>query len=181
VGVYVSSGIGGFDIIEREHWKLVQGGPGKISPFFIPSAIVTSPRDTFRFATGRADRIPPPPRHAPPPRTPSGFLQNYRAWRGGMMICGGTEATITPMGVGGFAAMKRFRRAMTIRRTPAVLGMQAATDLWSRGWGILTLESLEHAQKRNAPILAEIVGYGMSGDAYHITQPARMATALTVS
>src|SRR5437879_7621762 len=65
VGVYVSSGIGGFDIIEREHWKLVQGGPGKISPFFIPSAIVISLRDIFRFATAHAGRIPRPPPRAP--------------------------------------------------------------------------------------------------------------------
>jgi 3-oxoacyl-[acyl-carrier-protein] synthase II len=90
-----------------------------------------------------------------------------------MMICGGTEATITPMGVGGFAAMKalstrnddpaRASRPWDAGRNGFVVG---------EGAGILILESLEHAQKRNAPILAEIVGYGMSGDAYHITQPA---------
>jgi 3-oxoacyl-[acyl-carrier-protein] synthase II len=90
-----------------------------------------------------------------------------------MMICGGTEATITPMGIGGFAAMKalslrnddpaRASRPWDAGRNGFVVG---------EGAGILILESLEHAQKRNAPILAEIVGYGMSGDAYHITQPA---------
>jgi 3-oxoacyl-[acyl-carrier-protein] synthase II len=90
-----------------------------------------------------------------------------------MMICGGTEATITPMGVGGFAAMKalstrnddpaRASRPWDANRDGFVVG---------EGAGIVILESLEHAQKRNAPILAEIVGYGMSGDAYHITQPA---------
>jgi 3-oxoacyl-[acyl-carrier-protein] synthase II len=90
-----------------------------------------------------------------------------------MMICGGTEATITPMGVGGFAAMK----ALSTRNddpTHASRPWDAGRDgfVVGEGAGILTLESLEHAQKRNAPILAEIVGYGMSGDAYHITQPA---------
>jgi 3-oxoacyl-[acyl-carrier-protein] synthase II len=90
-----------------------------------------------------------------------------------MMICGGTEATITPMGVGGFAAM----RALSTRNddpSHASRPFDANRDgfVVGEGAGILILESLEHAQKRNAPILAEIVGYGMSGDAYHITQPA---------
>jgi 3-oxoacyl-[acyl-carrier-protein] synthase II len=90
-----------------------------------------------------------------------------------MMICGGTEATITPMGVGGFAAMK----ALSTRNDdPARASRPWDADrdgfVVGEGAGIVILESLEHAQKRNAPILAEIVGYGMSGDAYHITQPA---------
>ena len=90
-----------------------------------------------------------------------------------MMICGGTEATITPMGIGGFASM----RALSTRNdepTRASRPFDADRDgfVVGEGAGILVLESLEHAQKRNAPILAEIVGYGMSGDAYHITQPA---------
>ncbi len=90
-----------------------------------------------------------------------------------MMICGGTEATITPMGIGGFAAMK----ALSTRNDDpahASRPFDSGRDgfVVGEGAGILILESLEHAQKRNAPILAEIVGYGMSGDAYHITQPA---------
>ncbi len=90
-----------------------------------------------------------------------------------MMICGGTEATITPMGVGGFAAMK----ALSTRNDDPARASRpwdAGRDgfVVGEGAGIVILESLEHARKRNAPILAEIVGYGMSGDAYHITQPA---------
>jgi 3-oxoacyl-[acyl-carrier-protein] synthase II len=90
-----------------------------------------------------------------------------------MMICGGTEATITPMGVGGFASMK----ALSTRNddpSHASRPFDAERDgfVVGEGAGILILESLEHARKRDAPILAEIVGYGMSGDAYHITQPA---------
>ena len=90
-----------------------------------------------------------------------------------MMICGGTEATVTPMGIGGFASM----RALSTRNEApekASRPFDAARDgfVVGEGAGILILESLEHAQKRNAPILAEIVGYGMSGDAFHITQPA---------
>ena len=89
------------------------------------------------------------------------------------MICGGTEAAITPMGVGGFAAM----RALSTRNDDpehASRPFDAHRDgfIVGEGAGILILESLEHAQKRGAPIFAEIVGYGMSGDAYHITQPA---------
>jgi 3-oxoacyl-[acyl-carrier-protein] synthase II len=90
-----------------------------------------------------------------------------------MMICGGTEATITPMGVGGFSSMK----ALSTRNDDpahASRPFDAQRDgfVVGEGAGILILESLEHAQKRNAPIVGEIVGYGMSGDAYHITQPA---------
>ncbi|HSC45400.1 MAG TPA: beta-ketoacyl-ACP synthase II, partial [Candidatus Acidoferrum sp.] len=90
-----------------------------------------------------------------------------------MMICGGTEATITPMGIGGFASMK----ALSTRNDDpahASRPFDAGRDgfVVGEGAGILILESLEHAQKRGANILAEIVGYGMSGDAYHITQPA---------
>ena len=174
VGVYVSSGIGGFDIIEREHGKLLQGGPGKISPFFIPSAIVNlaSGHISIRYRA-----------RGPNSATATACSASAHAIgdsskiieRGAaeMMICGGTEATITPMGIGGFAAMKalstrndephRASRPFDANRDGFVVG---------EGCGIVILESLEHAQRRNAPILAEIIGYGMSGDAYHITQPA---------
>ena len=173
--VYVSSGIGGFDIIEREHRKLVEGGPGRISPFFIPSAITSTSRAaTFPFVTEPRARIPRPPPPAPPPPTAIGdSFKIIERGAADMMICGGTEATVTPMGIGGFAAMK----ALSTRNDDpahASRPFDSGRDgfVVGEGAGILILESLEHAQKRNAPILAEIVGYGMAGDAYHITQPA---------
>ena len=173
VGVYVSSGIGGFDIIEREHWKLVQGGPGKISPFFIPSAIVNLASGQISIRYGA--RGPNSATATACSASAHAIGDSFKIIERGaaeMMICGGSEATITPMGVGGFAAMK----ALSTRNDDP----QHASRPWDagrdgfvvgEGAGILILESLEHAQKRNAKILAEIVGYGMSGDAYHITQP----------
>jgi 3-oxoacyl-[acyl-carrier-protein] synthase II len=174
VGVYVSSGIGGFDIIEREHWKLVQGGPGKISPFFIPSAIVNLASGNISIRYGA--RGPNSATATACSASAHAIGDSFKIIERGaaeMMICGGTEATITPMGVGGFASM----RALSTRNDDpahASRPFDATRDgfVVGEGAGILILESLEHAQKRGAPILAEIVGYGMSGDAYHITQPA---------
>src|SRR5689334_1664727 len=174
IGVHIGSGIGGFDIIEREHSNLLNGGPRKISPFFIPSAIVNlaagqvsmrhnakGPNEatctactTSAHSIGDASRI-------------------IKYGDADVMIAGGSEAAITPMGVGGFAAM----RALSTRNDDP----HRASRPWDRdrdgfvigeGAGILILEELEHAKKRGVPILAEIIGYGMSADAYHMTQPA---------
>jgi 3-oxoacyl-[acyl-carrier-protein] synthase II len=174
VGVYVSSGIGGFDIIEREHWKLVQGGPGKISPFFIPSAIVNLASGHISIRYGA--RGPNSATATACSASAHAIGDSFKIIERGaaqMMICGGTEATITPMGVGGFASMKALS---TRNEDPAHASrpFDAHRDgfVVGEGAGIVILESLEHAQKRGANILAEIVGYGMSGDAFHITQPA---------
>jgi 3-oxoacyl-[acyl-carrier-protein] synthase II len=174
VGVHIGSGVGGFDVIEREHQALLTGGPRRISPFFIPAAIVNlaaghvsirygakGPNEatctactTSSHAIGDAYRI----------------IQRCDA---DVMIAGGSEAAITAMGVGGFGAM----RALSTRNDQP----EKASRPWDaerdgfvigEGAGILILEELEHAQRRGAPILAEIIGYGMSADAYHITQPA---------
>ncbi|HEY4816929.1 MAG TPA: beta-ketoacyl-ACP synthase II [Candidatus Acidoferrum sp.] len=174
VGVYVSSGIGGFDIIEREHGKLLQGGPGKISPFFIPSAIVNLASGHISIRYGA--RGPNSATATACSASAHAIGDSFKIIERGaaeMMICGGTEATITPMGIGGFASMK----ALSTRNDDpghASRPFDAQRDgfVVGEGAGILILESLEHAQKRGAEILAEIVGYGMSGDAYHITQPA---------
>ena len=174
VGVYVSSGIGGFDIIEREHIKLVQGGPGKISPFFIPSAIVNLASGHISIRYGA--RGPNSATATACSASAHAIGDSFKIIERGaaeMMICGGTEAAITPMGIAGFASMK----ALSTRNDDpphASRPFDAQRDgfVVGEGAGILILELLEHAQKRNAPILAEIVGYGMSGDACHITQPA---------
>ncbi len=173
VGVYVSSGIGGFDIIEREHGKLLNGGPKKISPFFIPSAIVNlaSGQISIRYGARGPNSATATACSASAHAVGDSFKIIERG-AAEMMICGGSEATITPMGVGGFAAMK----ALSTRNDDpahASRPWDAGRDgfVVGEGAGILILESLDHAQRRNAPILAEIVGYGMSGDAYHMTQP----------
>lgn len=174
VGVHIGSGIGGFDVIEREHSNLLSGGPRKISPFFIPAAIVN-------LAAGHVSiRY-----HAKGPNEATCTACTSSAHSIGdafkiiarcdadVMIAGGTEAAITPMGVGGFAAM----RALSTRNDApekASRPWDSARDgfVIGEGAGILILEELEFARRRGAKILAEIVGYGMSGDAHHITQPA---------
>jgi 3-oxoacyl-[acyl-carrier-protein] synthase II len=174
VGVYVSSGIGGFDIIEREHGKLLNGGPNRISPFFIPSAIVNLASGHISIRYGA--RGPNSATATACSASAHAIGDSFKIIERGaaeMMICGGTEATVTPMGIGGFASMKALStRNEDPARASRPFDAQRDGFVVGEGAGILIMESLEHAQKRGAPILAEIVGYGMSGDAYHITQPA---------
>ena len=173
-GVYIGSGIGGFEVIEREHKNLLEKGPSRISPFFIPATIINLASGYVSIRTG-----------AKGPNSATATACTTSAHAVGdsfrliqhddadMMICGGAEACITPLGVGGFAAMRALSqrnddpehacRPWDISRDGFVIG---------EGAGILVLEEMEHARRRGAPILAEIVGYGMSGDAYHITSPA---------
>jgi len=174
VGVHIGSGIGGFDIIEREHSSLIEGGPRKISPFFIPSAIINLAAGQVSMRYGAKG---PNEATATACTTSAHSIgDSFRIIQHGdadVMIAGGAEAAITPMGVGGFAAM----RALSTRNDDP----EKASRPWDQGRdgfvigegsGIMILEELEHAKKRGAPILAEVAGYGMSGDAYHITQPA---------
>jgi 3-oxoacyl-[acyl-carrier-protein] synthase II len=174
VGVHIGSGVGGFDVIEREHLELLKGGPRKISPFFIPAAIVNLAAGHVSIRYGAKG-----PNEATATACTTSAHAIGDAYKiiqrcdADVMIAGGSEAAITPMGVGGFAAM----RALSVRNDdPAT-----ASRPWDRerdgfvigeGAGILVLEDLEFAQNRGAKILSEIIGYGMSADAYHITQPA---------
>jgi 3-oxoacyl-[acyl-carrier-protein] synthase II len=174
VGVHIGSGIGGFDVIEREHTALMEGGPRKISPFFIPAAIVNL---AAGHVSMRWNAKGPNEATATACTTSAHAIGDaFKIIQRGdadVMICGGTEAAITPMGVGGFAAM----RALSTRNDAP----EKASRPWDKdrdgfvigeGAGILILEELEIAKARGANILAEIVGYGMSGDAFHMTQPA---------
>jgi len=174
VGVHIGSGIGGFDFIEREHLNLIRGGPRKISPFFIPGAIVNLAAGHVSMRFGAKG---PNEATATACTTSAHSIgDSFRIIQRGdadAMIAGGSEAAITPLGVGGFAAM----RALSTRNDDpekASRPWDAARDgfVMGEGAGILILEELEFARGHNARILAEVVGYGMSGDAYHITQPA---------
>lgn len=174
VGVYIGSGIGGFEVIEREHRNLLEKGPGRISPFFIPASIVNlaAGHVSIRFGAKGPNSATATACTSSAHAVGDSFKIIQRG-DADAMICGGTEACITPMGVGGFAAM----RALSTRNNEPA----RASRPWDRdrdgfvvgeGAGILILEELEFAKKRGANILAELVGYGMSGDAYHITSPA---------
>jgi len=173
-GVYIGSGIGGFDVIEREHSKFLQGGPGKISPFFIPASIVNlaAGHVSIRYGAKGPNSATATACSASAHAIGDAFKIIQRS-DAEVMIAGGTEAAITPMGVGGFAAM----RALSTRNDEperASRPFEAQRDgfIVGEGAGVLILEALEVAQRRGAKIIGEIVGYGMSGDAFHITQPA---------
>ncbi len=171
VGVHIGSGIGGFDIIEREHTALMNGGPRKISPFFIPATIINLAAGHVSIRFGAKG-----PNEATATACTSSAHSIGDAFRiiqrgdADAMIAGGAEAAITPLSVGGFASMK----ALSTRNddpTHACRPFDRDRDgfVCGEGAGILILEELGMAQARGAHILAEIIGYGMSGDAYHIT------------
>jgi 3-oxoacyl-[acyl-carrier-protein] synthase II len=173
VGVYIGSGIGGFEVIEREHQTLLEHGPRRISPFFIPATIINLASGQVSIRSGAKG---PNSATATACTTSAHSIgDSYRMIERGdadAMICGGTEAAVTPMGIGGFAAM----RALSTRNAEP----ERASRPWDKdrdgfvvgeGAGILVLEELEFARQRGARVLAEVVGYGMSGDAFHVTAP----------
>jgi 3-oxoacyl-[acyl-carrier-protein] synthase II len=173
VGVYIGSGIGGFEVIEREHEVFLTRGPSRISPFFIPSCIVNLASGYVSIRYGAKG---PNSATATACTTSAHSIgDSFRLIQhdyADVMICGGAEACITPMGIGGFAAM----RALSTRND----NPEHACRPWDKerdgfivgeGAGIVILEELQRAVNRGAPILAEVVGYGMSSDAHHITSP----------
>jgi 3-oxoacyl-[acyl-carrier-protein] synthase II len=173
VGVYIGSGIGGFEVIEREHQTLLEHGPRRISPFFIPATIVNLASGYVSIRTGAKG---PNSATATACTTSAHSIgDSFRLIQRGdadVMICGGTEACITPMGIGGFAAM----RALSTRNDEP----QRASRPWDQGPRRLRggrrrrhpgAGGTGHARRRGARILAETVGYGMSADAFHVTAP----------
>ena len=174
VGVFIGSGIGGFATIEREHKALLEGGPRKISPFFIPSAIINLAAGQVSIRLGAK---------GPNSATCTACSASAHAigdayeiiLRGAadVMIAGGSEAAITPMGVGGFGAL----RALSTRNDEPALASRPFDKtrdgfIVGEGSGVLVLEEYERAMARGARVYAELVGYGMSADAYHITAPS---------
>jgi 3-oxoacyl-[acyl-carrier-protein] synthase II len=172
-GVFIGTGIGGFDVIEREHTALMQGGPRKISPFFIPAAIANLASGFVSIRWGA--KGPNSATCTACSSSAHAVGDSFRLIQRGdaeAMICGGAEGAITPMGVGGFASM----RALSTRNDePEKASRPFDRDrdgfVVGEGAGILILEELGFALRRGAAIWAEVVGYGMTGDAFHITQP----------
>jgi 3-oxoacyl-[acyl-carrier-protein] synthase II len=174
VGVFIGSGIGGFQTIEREHSALLEGGPRKISPFFIPSAIINlaSGQVSIRFGAKGPNLATCTACSA----SAHAIGESYEIIKRGdaeAMIAGGSEAAITPMSLGGFAAL---RALSTCNDNPRGACRPFDKDrdgfIIGEGAGIVILEDLEFARRRNAQIYAEVVGYGTSADAYHITAPS---------
>ncbi len=174
VGVFIGSGIGGFTTIEREHIAYLEGGPRKISPFFIPASIINLAAGHVSIRYGAKG----PNLAACTACTASAHAigDSYEIIKRGAadaMIAGGAEAAVCPMGIGGFAAL----RALSTRNDdPSHASRPFEKDrdgfVLGEGAGIIVLEELEFAKRRGATIYAEMVGYGMSGDAYHMTAPS---------
>ncbi len=178
VGTYISSGIGDFWAIEREHSKLLDDGPGRVSPFFIPSAIVNLAAGQVSIRFGAKGYISATATACSAGGHAIGdSLKIIQRGDADVMICGGAESAITPMSVAGFAAM----RAMSTRNDdPAHASRPFERDrdgfIIGEGAGIMILEELEFARKRGARIYAELVGYGNTADAFHITMPDETAS-----
>jgi len=173
VGVFIASGIGGFTSIEREHKALLEGGPRRISPFFIPSAIINlaAGQVSIRFGAKGPNSSTCTACSASAHAVGDAY-EIIRRGDADAMIAGGSEAAITPMGIGGFAAM----RAMSTRnaephRASRPFDKDRDGFIIGEGAGVIVLEERELALRRDAKIYAELVGYGMSADAYHITAP----------
>src|SRR5262245_29493710 len=174
VGVFIGSGIGGFQTIEREHSALLEGGPRKISPFFIPSAIINlaSGQVSIRFGA-KGPNVATCTACSASAHAIGESFEIIKRGDAEAMIAGGSEAAITPMSLGGFAAL----RALSTRndepgRASRPFDKDRDGFIIGEGAGVLILEELEHATRRGAKIYAELVGYGLSGDAYHITAPS---------
>ncbi|MFC4598875.1 beta-ketoacyl-ACP synthase II [Cohnella hongkongensis] len=173
VGVIVGSGIGGLGTWEEQHTTLMEKGPRRVSPFFIPMMIANMASGQISMITGAKG-----PNTAAVSACATGthsIGDSFKMIQRGdadVMICGGAEATIRPIGMAGFCAM----RAMSTRNEePEKASRPFDVDrdgfVMGEGSGVLVLESLEHAKARGARIYAEVIGYGMSGDAYHMTDP----------
>ena len=174
VGVFIASGIGGFGTIEREHSALLKGGPRRISPFFIPATIINLAAGHVSIRFGAK---------GPNSATATACSASTHAIGDAMkiiqrgdadaMIAGGSEAAITPMGIGGFAAMKALSaRNDDPERASRPFDRDRDGFVVGEGAGVVVLEELEGARARGADIHAELVGYGMSSDAYHMTTPS---------
>jgi 3-oxoacyl-[acyl-carrier-protein] synthase II len=171
VGVYIASGIGGFQTIEQEHQSLIKGGPRRISPFFIPASIINlaAGQVSIRF-NARGPNLATCTACTASAHAIGEAFEIIRRDDADVMIAGGSEAAITPMGVGGFAAM----RALSTRNDePDKASRPFDKDrdgfVMGEGAGIVILEELQAARKRGACIYAELVGYGLTSDAYHLT------------
>ncbi|MEY4635220.1 MAG: 3-oxoacyl-[acyl-carrier-protein] synthase 2 [Acidobacteriota bacterium] len=174
VGVFIGSGIGGFTTIEREHAAYLAGGPRKISPFFIPSSIINlaSGQVSIRYGA-KGPNLATCTACTASAHAIGDSYEIIKRGAADAMISGGAEAAVCPMGVGGFAAL----RALSTRNDdPSKASRPFEKDrdgfVLGEGAGILVLEELEFARRRGATIYAEMVGYGMSGDAYHMTAPS---------
>jgi len=174
VGVLVGAGLGGLPTIEKYHTAFLEGGYKKISPFFIPMLIINLAPGHISMRYGaKGPNISSVSACATATHSIGDAYQIIRRGDADVMIAGGTESTVTPLGIGGFAVMKALSDRNDDPRT-ASRPFEKNRDgfVMGEGSGIVILEEYETARKRGAKIYAEVVGYGLTGDAYHLTAPA---------
>lgn len=174
IGVYVGSGVGGLQTMEETRDTLRERGPRRVSPFFIPGMIINLAAGHISMRHGLKG---PSMSHVSACSTGAHSIgEAYEAIRRGIvdaMVCGGSEATVSPLGVAGFNAMKALStRNEEPARASRPFDKERDGFVIAEGAGIMVIETLEHAQKRGASIYAELVGYGLSSDAHHMTAPS---------
>ncbi|MHC1700406.1 MAG: beta-ketoacyl-ACP synthase II [Humidesulfovibrio sp.] len=172
-GVIIGVGLGGLEGIEAQHKKLTDAGPGRISPFFIPTIIANMAAGMVSIEHGaRGANICTTTACASGTHAIGSAFSEIKLGRNDVMICGGAESTITPLAFAGFNAMKALStRNDDPEHASRPFDKERDGFIMGEGCGLLLLESLDHAKKRGARILAEVVGFGASGDAYHMTAP----------
>lgn len=180
-GVIIGSGIGCLQIVESECFKYLQKGPDRISPFLIPNLITNEAAGAVAIHFGlKGVNFCTVTACASGAHAVGEAYSAVKCGRADIIVCGGTEASITPMGVGGFCALKALsKRNNEPERASRPFDKERDGFIMAEGSGVIVLEEYEHAKRRNAPIYAEMSGYGATCDAYHITAPDPEATGPT--
>lgn len=172
VGAIISSGIGGIKTIEEQNRNLIEKGPDRISPMYIPTAIVNMATGNVAIELGiKGESYAMVTACASATHSIGEAFRTIRHGYQDVMVVGGTEASITPTGVAGFSNIKALSTTTDKLRASIPFDKERSGFVMGEGAGVIILEELEHAKKRNAKIYAEMIGYGASSDAYHITSP----------
>lgn len=173
VGVCVGSGIGSLQAVEREHKKLLEKGPGRVNPMLVPMMISNMAAGNIAIQFGLKGKcINVVTACATGTHSIGEAFRSIQYGEADVMVAGGTEASITPIGVAGFTALTALNTTQDPLRASIPFDKERNGFVMGEGAGVVVMESLEHAKKRGAAIYAEVVGYGATCDAYHITSPA---------
>ena len=173
VGCYVGSGIGSLQAMEREHKRLLERGASRINPLLVPLMISNMACGNVSIQLGlKGKSLNVVTACATGTHSIGEAFRSIQIGDADVIVAGGTEAAICPMGVGGFSALTALSSATDPKRCSIPFDKDRSGFVMGEGAGVVILEELSHAQARNANILAEVVGYGCTSDAYHITSPA---------
>lgn len=173
VGCAIGSGVGSLQAMEREHKKLLEKGPGRINPLLVPLMITNMAAGNVSIQYGlKGKSLNVVTACATGTHSIGEAFRTIQVGDADVMVAGGTESSITPIGIGGFTALTALSSSNDVARCSIPFDKERSGFVMGEGAGVIVLEELEHAKKRGAKILAEVVGYGATSDAYHITSPA---------